>query len=234
MKYENIYEGTFIKRINRFIANVNIDGSEELVHIKNTGRCKELFIEGSKIFLEKSNNPNRKTKYSLISIYKGNELINIDSQVPNKMVYDGILDGSIEGFKDITLLRREKTYGNSRFDLYYEKENEKGFIEVKGVTLENNKIASFPDAPTTRGTKHVNELIKGQEEGYKNYIVLVIQLENVNLFVPNYKTDPVFGKSLKNADLKGVEIRVYNSLVTFNTIAINKPIKYSLKQENTF
>ncbi len=228
MKYENIVEARFIKRINRFIANVLIDGQEELVHVKNTGRCKELFIEGRKIYLQKSDNPNRKTKYSLISIYKEEELINIDSQVPNKVVFDAIESGKVEGFENLKVLKREKTYGNSRFDIYYETEKDKGFIEIKGVTLEVDNIAKFPDAPTTRGCKHVNELIEGQNEGYKNYIILLIQMKNVNHFVPNSETDPDFSNALKNALLKGVEIRCYDCIVTKDTITLDKEIEYTI------
>lgn len=159
MKYNNIYEGIFLERPNRFIANVLIDGKKEKVHVKNTGRCKEILIKGTKVYLEKSNNPNRKTKYSLISAYKGNQLINIDSQVPNKVVFDAVQSNKIEGLNNIKVLKREVTFGNSRFDLYFEKDNEKGFIEVKGVTLEDNGLSLFPDAPTERGTKHIKEMI---------------------------------------------------------------------------
>lgn len=228
MKYNNIYEGIFIKRINRFIAQVEIDGQIEKVHVKNTGRCKELFIEGRKIYLQKSDNPNRKTRYSLISIYKFNELINIDSQVPNQVVYEAIESGSVEGFEDLKLLKREKTYENSRFDLYYETDHHKGFIEVKGVTLEENGIAQFPDAPTIRGTKHVRELIKGQSEGYKNYIVLLIQIENIHLFTPNKITDPDFSNALMDAETAGVEIRCYNSVMTSDSIVLKDRITYKL------
>lgn len=171
MNYEGITEGIFLERINRFIAKVIIDGQEELVHVKNTGRCKELFIKGAMVYLQKSTNPMRKTKYSLISIYKNNMLINIDSQIPNSVVYEGIVQKKISEFKELLNLKKEVTFGNSRFDLYYETKRNKGFIEVKGVTLENKGISMFPDAPTSRGNKHVLELIKATEEGYKNYIL---------------------------------------------------------------
>lgn len=227
MTYNNIIEGKFIKRINRFIAEVDIDGQIERVHVKNTGRCKELFIEGRTIYLEKSNNPNRKTKYSLISIYKGDELINIDSQVPNKVVFDAVEDRRILDL-ECTFLKREQTYGKSRFDIYYETESQKGYIEVKGVTLENDGIAMFPDAPTVRGTKHVNELIQGQEEGYKNYIVLLIQLNNVHEFRPNHITDPNFANALKRAVEMGVTLKCYSCNITDTTILIDKEIAYVL------
>lgn len=224
MVYENIVEGIFIKRVNRFIAHVSINHQLEVVHVKNTGRCKELFIEGRKIYLQKSNNPNRKTKYSLISIYKGDELINIDSQVPNQVIYESIEQGLIADFDGLKLLKREKTYGNSRFDLYYETETRKGFIEVKGVTLEVDGLARFPDAPTTRGTKHVRELIEGQNDGYTNYIVLLIQMENVHLFTPNQDTDPDFASALKDAIQSGVTVKCYSSIITKNSIVLHKEI----------
>jgi len=231
MKYNQIIEAKFIKRINRFIAEVDINGHVEQVHVKNTGRCKELFIEGRTIYLQKSDNPNRKTKYSLISIYKEDKLINIDSQVPNQVISEAIESHQIDGFENLTYLKREQTYGNSRFDIYYETTDRKGFIEVKGVTLEEDGIAKFPDAPTTRGTKHVNELIQGQNEGYTNYIMLLIQIKEVNLFVPNHITDPNFANALIKAEKAGVEIRCYNANMTEDTIELNDLIPYKLKTE---
>lgn len=226
MKYNNIVEGKFIKRVNRFIAHVLIEGEEVVVHVKNTGRCKELFIEGRTVFLQESDNPNRKTKYSLIAIYKDDKLINIDSQVPNQVVSEAIEKGQIKGFENLTYLKREKTYGNSRFDMYYETDLKKGFIEVKGVTLEDNGVSKFPDAPTTRGTKHVNELVEGQLEGYKNMIILLIQLEDVHYWYPNRETDPAFALALEKAFEAGVEIRCYNSIITQDTIEIKEELKH--------
>ncbi|MCH4888609.1 DNA/RNA nuclease SfsA [Acidaminobacter sp. JC074] len=226
MKYNQIYEGKFIKRVNRFIAHVDINGQVEVVHVKNTGRCKELFIEGRKVFLQKSDNPNRKTKYSLIAIYKDEKLINIDSQVPNQVIYEAIENGQIHGFDQLKYIKREQTYGNSRFDIYYETESHKGYIEVKGVTLENDGIAMFPDAPTVRGTKHVRELIKGQKEGYKNYIMLLIQMKEVHYFKPNHITDPDFASALKEAKEAGVTIKCYTSTITEDSIEILKEIEH--------
>lgn len=228
MKYNNIYEGKFIKRINRFIAHVTVNGEFEVVHVKNTGRCKELFIEGRTVYLEKSDNPNRKTKYSLIAIYKDDKLINIDSQVPNQVIYEAIEDGSIKGFDNLEYLKREKTYGNSRFDIYYETTERKGFIEVKGVTLENDGMAMFPDAPTTRGTKHVNELIEGQKEGYQNYIFLLIQMKEVQSFKPNKITDPTFSEALRKAEEAGVIVKCFNSIITKDSIVIHEEIEHDL------
>ena len=226
MRYNHIYKGKFIKRINRFIAHVNINNETEIVHVKNTGRCKELFIEGRTVFLQKSDNPNRKTKYSLIAIYKDDKLINIDSQVPNQVVTEAIQNQLISGFPEVTYIKREQTYGNSRFDIYYETKNDKGYIEVKGVTLEDGGIAMFPDAPTARGTKHVRELIRAQEEGYKNYIVLLIQMKEVHFFKPNNITDPEFTRSLLEAKEAGVVIKCFNSIITEDSIEILDEIEH--------
>lgn len=222
MKYDNIVDGIFIKRINRFIAKVIINGTETLVHVKNTGRCKELFIEGAKVYLQKSSNPNRKTPYSLISIYKGNQIINIDSQVPNTVVYEGILAGKVKELHDLVTLRKEVTFGNSRFDLYYETLTDKGFIEVKGVTLENDNVALFPDAPTERGRKHINELIAGTLQGYKNYIFFLIQMNHIHSFEPNWTTDPQFAQALEDAKKSGVNVLIFNSLVDKDSIVLNE------------
>jgi sugar fermentation stimulation protein len=164
MKYKNTRRAKFLDRPNRFIANVELDGQKEIVHVKNTGRCKEIFVEGTTVILEEATNPNRKTKYSLIGGYKDGLLINTDSQVPNAVVYDALQENSIIEVKNVTYVKREVTFGNSRFDIYFEKENIKGFIEVKGVTLEYDGVCMFPDAPTERGTKHIvkSELIDKQ------------------------------------------------------------------------
>lgn len=229
MKYKDIVEGIFIKRINRFIAEVKINNIIQKVHVKNTGRCKELFIEGTKIYLQQSNNPERKTKYSLISIYKGNKLINIDSQIPNFVVYEGIKSGLISEFNDISYIKKEKKYNNSRFDIYYKRKNGKeGFIEIKGVTLENNGTAMFPDAPTSRGRKHINEMIQAVKEGYEGNIFFLIQMDGINKFISNDKTDPEFGKALRIAYKSRVNVFVYNSIVTKDTISINKKANYIL------
>lgn len=226
MNYLNIVEGgTFIKRINRFIAEVEINGKIEKVHVKNTGRCKELFIAGRKVYLQRSDNPLRKTKYSIISIYKGKKLINIDSQVPNTVVYESISSGLIDEFTDICKLSRERTYKNSRFDLHYKRENGmEGFIEVKGVTLEENGRTMFPDAPTVRGTKHIYEMIDAVNNGYEGNIFFLIQMEEAEEFKANEVTDENFANALTEAKNKGVQILVYNSIVTKDSININKRI----------
>ncbi|CCQ94226.1 Sugar fermentation stimulation protein homolog [[Clostridium] ultunense Esp] len=225
MKYENIVEAIFVNRPNRLIANVLVDGELEKVHVKNTGRCKEILSEGTKVYLEKSNNPNRKTRYSLISAYKDELLINIDSQVPNQVVYSSIHANQIEELKDVRLLKKEVTYGDSRFDLYYEKGKEKGFIEVKGVTLEIDGLSLFPDAPTDRGTKHINGIIESIKEGYKSYIFFLIQIPGIKYFKPNEEMDKKFAHALLEAKNAGVQILAYNSLVTKDQILLDEKVE---------
>ena len=226
MKYNKIVEGIFLTRPNRFIAQVLIDGEEETVHVKNTGRCKELLIPGARIILEDcSHNLNRKTKYSLIAVWKGDILVNMDSQVPNKVVFDAINENKIRGYENLDFLKREVTYGNSRFDMYFENKDEKGFIEVKGVTLENNGISMFPDAPTERGTKHVLEMIQAVKEGYKGAIFFLIQIKKIKEFRLNWQMDENFSQAIKLASENGVDIIAYDSIVRDNDIYINKPVK---------
>ncbi|WP_113673065.1 DNA/RNA nuclease SfsA [Vallitalea guaymasensis] len=222
MIYEDIVEGVFLERPNRFIAKVLIDGNPETVHVKNTGRCKEILTEGTKIFLQKSNNPNRKTKYSLISAYKKDMLINIDSQVPNEVVHEAILQNKLPELIDLNYVKREQKYKNSRFDIYFERGTVKGFIEVKGVTLEKDGLSMFPDAPTKRGTKHLEELIDAIANGYEGYLFLLIQMDDIHKFTPNYITDEIFAKTLMKANDAGVKILCYNSLVTRNEITIGQ------------
>ena len=229
MEYKKITEGIFFKRPNRFIAQVIINGKEETVHVKNTGRCKELLLPGAKVILEDcSNNPNRKTKYSLIAVWKENMLVNMDSQVPNKVVFDAINENKIENLKNLTHLKREVTFGNSRFDMYFESQNEKGFIEVKGVTLENEEISMFPDAPTERGTKHVLEMIEAVNQGYRGIIFFLIQMKGPKVFRLNWEMDELFSQAIKLASENGVAIMVYDSIVKDNSISIDKPIEIDL------
>ena len=196
MKYKNIVEGKFISRPNRFIANVEIDGENCVVHVKNTGRCKELLIPGTIVYLEKSDNPERKTQYDLIAVLKnGEKLINMDSQVVNSVAEEWLKKGNL--FPKGSIIRREVKYGNSRFDIYVESGNRKAFIEVKGVTLENNGVVRFPDAPTLRGVKHVNELVKSIKDGYEAYVLFVVQINEVSYFTPNDETHKAFGDVLK-------------------------------------
>ncbi|MBN2853018.1 MAG: DNA/RNA nuclease SfsA [Clostridia bacterium] len=229
MIYENIHKGIFLERPNRFIAEVLVNGKIEKAHVKNTGRCKEILIKNTKIYLQKSDNPERKTRYSLISAYKNDLLINIDSQVPNQVVYEALQQEKIKEITDIKYLRKEIRYKNSRFDLYYENENEKGFIEVKGVTLENNGVYMFPDAPTERGTKHVNEMIEAVKEGYKGFILFLVQLKGGFYFTPNVETDSLFSETLKKAVDNGVTVLCYDSNVTSNEITLNNPVDFQIR-----
>ncbi|MBM7609093.1 sugar fermentation stimulation protein A [Lysinibacillus composti] len=228
MKYEKIVHGQFDQRINRFIAEVTIDGGKERVHVKNTGRLKELFLPGADVLLEETNNPNRKTKYSLTAVMKQGRWVNIDSQAPNKVAFEAVRNGKIAEIGEVTAIKREVTYGASRFDLYFEQGDQKGFIEVKGVTLEKEGIAMFPDAPTTRGTKHVLELAKAVEEGYKCAILLVVQLKGCQEFVPNRETDPAFADALLQASEAGVQILAYDSVVTEDGLVLDQAIPVNL------
>ena len=228
MKYNKTKEAVFINRPNRFLANVSIDGNTEKVHVKNTGRLKELLIDGAKVILEEGSNPNRKTTYSLIAVYKEGKIINIDSQAPNEAALEALKSGVIAEIGVPDMAKREVKYNNSRFDIYYENKGKKGFIEVKGVTLNDNGTARFPDAPTERGTKHLRELIKAHEEGFDCYVFFVIQMKNISCFKPNYITDPVFSEELKNAHKAGVSILAYDCLITENSMTIDKEIKVIL------
>ena len=219
MKYERMTEGIFQSRPNRFIANVIINGKNEVCHVKNTGRCKELLIPGkTTVYVQESDNPNRKTKYSVIGVLKGDRKINMDSQVTNTVVHEWISKGNL--FKDIVLIKPEKTYKNSRFDFYVETKTEKAFIEVKGATLEENNIVRFPDAPTERGVKHIHELCECLKEGYKAYIIFVIQMKDVLCFTPNDETHKAFGDALREAEKQGVKVIALDCNVTEDSIDI--------------
>lgn len=220
MKYNNIVRGIFLKRVNRFIAHVLIDDVEHVVHVKNTGRCRELLIPGVVVMLEPTQNPERKTRFSLIAVYKGEILINMDSQVPNHVVFEGLQAGLISEISQVQMIKKEVTYGNSRFDIYFENDHGKNFIEVKGVTLEEEGTAMFPDAPTVRGTKHVYEMIKAVQAGYGGYIFLLIQMKGVQCFRPNVKMDKDFAEALTLANTKGVTILAYDSVVRENEIIL--------------
>jgi len=229
MEYNKVVEGIFKKRPNRFIAQVIIDGKEETVHVKNTGRCKELLIPNAKVILEDcSHNLNRKTKYSLVAVWKDNMLVNMDSQAPNKIVFEGISDGMIKDFKDYTHLEKEVTFGSSRFDIYFETENSKGFIEVKGVTLENDGISMFPDAPTERGTKHALEMVEAVRQGYKGAIFFLIQMKGPKVFKLSWKMDSAFSEAVKYASENGVEILAYDSIVEDNGMYLGGSVEIDL------
>ncbi|MBQ9142629.1 MAG: DNA/RNA nuclease SfsA [Lachnospiraceae bacterium] len=230
MKYRNIVSGRFLSRPNRFIAHVEIEGVEHVVHVKNTGRCKELLVPGAKVYLEKSDNPSRSTEYDLISVQKGERLVNMDSQVPNKVVEEWLRKGSF--LHDLVLIRPETKFGNSRFDFYAESIEEKIFIEVKGVTLEQDGVVRFPDAPSERAVKHVEELIQAKKQGYRVMILFVIQMKDVNYFTPNKETQPLFAEALERAVSEGVELYAFDCHVTSEEIVLADEVKIVLNLEN--
>ena len=227
MQYRNVKMGIFLARPNRFIAHVEVDGRVEVVHVKNTGRCKELLVPGVTVWLEESGNPARKTRYDLIAVEKGSLLVNMDAQAPNKVFGEWAMAG---GFRsDLILLRPETTWGSSRFDFYWEdQQGRKGFVEVKGVTLEDNGHARFPDAPTERGVKHLEELIRSQEEGYEATVCFVIQMAGMKDFSPNDATHPAFGEALRRAARSGVTVLAMECDVTPHSLTIAWPVEICL------
>lgn len=226
MEYKHIVKGCFLERPNRFIARVAIGSRIETVHVKNTGRCRELLQRGACVYLEKSDNPKRSTFYDLVAVEKGKRMINMDSQAPNRAAGEWLRGGGF--FKDVKLVRPETTYGSSRFDFYIETENEKAFIEVKGVTLEEDGVARFPDAPSDRAVKHLGELMAARREGYRAFVLFVIQMEDVEYFSPNRDTHPQFADALCMAAKEGVELLAYDCLVTPGTMTINLPVSVVL------
>ena len=227
MNYERIHKATFLERPNRFIAYVEMSGEKENVHVKNTGRCAELLIPGTTVYIQESDNPERKTKWDLIAVKKGERLINMDSQIPNRAVQEWIEGGGL--FSDVRLIRPETTYGNSRFDLYVETGEKRVFVEVKGVTLEEDGVCRFPDAPSDRAVKHLEELIRAKKEGYETYVFFVIQMKNVKYFTPNTDTHPAFAEALKKAASAGVKIVAYDCEVTPESIEISSPVDVVLE-----
>ena len=226
MTYKNIIPGIFISRPNRFTAEVEIDGNIEICHVKNTGRCKELLIPGAEVYLQKSDNPNRATKYDLIAVRKGERLINMDSNAPNKVFFEYLQSGAY--IKNITLIKPEARYGSSRFDFYVEAEGRRIFIEVKGVTLEENGVVMFPDAPTERGVKHLNELMRRASEGYEAHVVFVIQMNDVKYFTPNNRTHPAFGEALAAAKQAGVTVAAFDCEVGEDSLEIGNVVEVRL------
>ena len=226
MIYKNIFTAKFINRPNRFIAHIEIDGQTEVAHVKNTGRCRELLTENATVFVQKSDNPNRKTMYDLIGVLKGERMINMDSQIPNKVFGQWAQNSGF--FGDIKLIKPEKAYGSSRFDYYLETETDRIFVEVKGVTLEEDGVVLFPDAPTERGVKHINELCQCVNDGYKAYIFFIIQMDNVKYFTPNTKTHPQFAEALKAAAQKGVGVYALDCTVTADSITAKNFVEVRL------
>ncbi len=220
MQYKHIVPAVFQERPNRFLAEVILpDGSLERVHVKNTGRCKELLVPGARIYLEKSDNPARKTQYNLVAVEKGELLINMDAQAPNRVFGEWAHAGHF--VPELTLLRPETTWGKSRFDFYWEASGgRKGFVEVKGVTLEDEGRVIFPDAPTERGLKHVEELVAAHEAGYESTLFFVIQMEQAQWMAPNDRTHRAFGDAVRRAAAAGVQIAAYTCRVTPESLAL--------------
>ena len=225
MHYRNMVPGVFLSRPNRFIAHIEINGQTEICHVKNTGRCRELLPQGAQVWCQKSDNPNRKTQFDLITVRKGNRLINMDSQAPNAAAKEWLLAG---GLGSIEKLKPESFHGESRFDFSFEKDGRPCLLEVKGVTLESDGICAFPDAPTERGARHLRELAQAAKDGYGAYVLFVIQMDNVRYLHPNDATDPAFGAALREAAAAGVQILAMDCQVTENSMAIADPVEIHL------
>ena len=225
MRYGKMVEGVFLARPNRFIAHIEIDGNVEVCHVKNTGRCRELLPVGAKVWCLDAASPNRKTRYDLITVQKGERLINMDSQAPNAAAKEWLLAG---GLGKIENLKPESKHGESRFDFSFVKDGKQCFLEVKGVTLENDGVCAFPDAPTERGAKHVNALTRLAEEGYGAYVLFVIQMEGVKYLHPNDLTDKPFGQALRKAKNAGVEILAYDCEIGVDTMKIREKVEVKL------
>ena len=225
MKYCNMVVGRFVSRPNRFIAHVQIDGQTEICHVKNTGRCRELLPPGAKVWCQESTNPNRKTKYDLIAVQKGDRLINMDSQAPNIAAGEWLRSG---GLGPVEQVKAETVHGDSRFDFSFVKDGTLCFLEVKGVTLETDGVCAFPDAPTERGAKHLRGLIQAAREGYGAYVLFVIQMSDVKYLHPNDATDPVFAAALREAAENGVTILAMDCAVTPDTMNLRLPVLVNL------
>ena len=225
MNYSNMTPGRFLSRPNRFIAHVEIGGQSEVVHVKNTGRCRELLPAGAQVWCQKSGNPARKTQYDLITVQKGNRLINMDSQAPNQAAKEWLLSG---GLGEISDLRAETTHGDSRFDFSFVKDGRTCFLEVKGVTLETEGVCAFPDAPTERGAKHLRGLEALAQQGCGAYVLFVIQMSDVKYLHPNDVTDPAFGAALRSAAAAGVQVLAMDCAVTVDSMDIRLPVLVKL------
>ena len=225
MEYSNMIPGRFLARPNRFIAHVEIGGEAQVVHVKNTGRCRELLTPGALVWCQESNNPNRKTKFDLIAVQKGDRLINMDSQAPNIAAGEWLRSG---GLGEIENLKAESFHGDSRFDFSFTKDGRQCFLEVKGVTLENDGVCAFPDAPTERGTKHLKGLTRLAREGFGAYVLFVIQMPDIKYLHPNDDTDPAFGAALREAMDAGVQILAMDCAVTESTMDIRLPVLVKL------
>jgi len=218
VEYGRVAHGRFVRRLNRFVAEVEREGRTVRTHVKNTGRLKELLVPGAEVCLELADSPERKYPHSLIAVRKADRWVNVDSQAPNRVAHDAILEGRIRGLESVRLLKKEAAWGNSRFDLYYEREGERGFIEVKGVTLELGGIALFPDAPTARGAKHLRELEEAVRHGYGGIVLFVVQMEGCSAFRPHAEMDPPFAAALKRAAERGVRVMACDCAATDRTL----------------
>ena len=225
MRYDNMTPGIFLARPNRFIAHVQIGGQAEVVHVKNTGRCRELLPAGAEVWCQRSDNPARKTKFDLITVRKGSRLINMDSQAPNLAAKEWLLAG---GLGAIEHLRPETKHGDSRFDFSFTKDGRTCFLEVKGVTLETDGVCAFPDAPTERGAKHLRGLTQAVKEGFGGYVLFVIQMGDVRYLHPNDATDPGFGNALREAAAAGVQVLAVDCAVTEAEMTIGKAVPVEL------
>ena len=225
MRYPNMVKGRFLSRPNRFIAHVEIGGAEQVVHVKNTGRCRELLPAGATVWCQEFDSPTRKTKYDLITVQKGHRLINMDSQAPNAAAKEWLTAG---GLGEIENLRSEVFHGDSRFDFAFQKDGKQCFLEVKGVTLENDGVCAFPDAPTQRGAKHLKGLTQAVKEGFGGYVLFVIQMSDVKYLHPNDATDPAFGAALREAAKAGVQVLAVDCRVTEDTMEIQNPVEIKL------
>ena len=225
MTYSNMIPGTFLSRPNRFIAHVEINGQEEVVHVKNTGRCRELLPPGARVWCQKSDNPSRKTKYDLITVQKGSRLINMDSQAPNTAAKEWLLSG---GLGPVENVRAETFHGDSRYDFSFTRNGKPCFLEVKGVTLETDGVCAFPDAPTQRGAKHLRGLTEAAREGYGAYVLFVIQMADVEYLHPNDGTDPDFSAALREAAANGVTVLATDCAVTTDSMTIRKAVPVKL------
>ena len=225
MTYSNMTPGTFLSRPNRFIAHVEMNDQTEVVHVKNTGRCRELLPAGAQVWCQKSDNPNRKTKYDLITVRKGDRLINMDSQAPNIAAGEWLRSGGLGNAENV---KAEVMHGDSRFDFSFTLDGKPCFLEVKGVTLENDGICAFPDAPTERGAKHLRGLTEAAKEGYGAYVLFVIQMADVQYLHPNDLTDPAFGRALREAAANGVTVMAMDCTVTEDSMKIRKEVPVKL------
>ncbi len=228
MRYENMVPGVFLQRPNRFIAHVEIEGQVEICHVKNTGRCRELLPEGAAVWCQRAANPNRKTKFDLITVKKGHRLINMDSQAPNVAAGEWLRGG---GLGQIDNLRAETFHGDSRFDFSFTRDGRSCFLEVKGVTLENDGVCAFPDAPTERGAKHLRGLAQAAKDGFGAYVLFVIQMGDVKFLHPNDATDPAFGAALREAAAQGVTVLAVDCRVTEDEMVIGQPVEVRLGGE---